>query len=225
MQFTNRQVQFEGRRVIRKVDWDTSEPIPDADPIAVYIEKAEGEEYAQGTPLTPEVLNMANWRDDKSLSFAQDTEEELPSAKENGTQIVTDLNGETWIIPPLNCGDPKRIGGGVFNHVVNFSGNGDNHYWRISWRFTSKMDFEIDDMEKLGWALMEHKGVRDWWEQMMPVTMAMDGQDPYSGSPIPMGIQLLYSSNKIRVYYQNQQGIQYDDISSLDGIGDDMRSL
>lgn len=66
--------------------------VPD-DPENVDMDKA-------GTPLNAENLNQGNWRDDTSLSFTKRADHILPVSDPDRTQIVTDSENNTWIIPP-----------------------------------------------------------------------------------------------------------------------------
>jgi len=133
MEFTNRNTQFPGKRQLIKVNADNI-PIVGEDPIFVNIIKDEGVVYDEGTPLTAETLNKGNWRDDKSLSFKQWTVD-IPPAKVGETQIVTDINGETWLIPPLGSQNPDPIK--IYNCAstiinTNFTAHMDNADVHIS---------------------------------------------------------------------------------------------
>ena len=108
MEFTNRVSEFPEKKRIIKVD-ENNVPIPGEEPILVNIEKAEGAIYTDGTPITAANLNKGNWRDDESLSFKQMTDDIIPPAKTDETQIVTKANGETWLIPPSGLGEKKNL--------------------------------------------------------------------------------------------------------------------
>jgi len=107
MKFVNREAQFLGRREIREVDKSTNKPTGVT--TYVYIDKKEGNVTVEGTPIDADNLNKGNWRDDDSLSFKMMNPGELPGAKATETQIVTDAEGRTWIIPPFGHGDAKDI--------------------------------------------------------------------------------------------------------------------
>ena len=132
MKFTNRQTDLPGRRLI-KVIKDNGEV---ENEVLAYIVKEEGAVSVNGTPITAENLNTGNWRDDDSLSFKKRINNIPFPARSGETQIVTDTNGETWIIPPAesgltamkisnSTGTTIRINGNV-QQDLNFTGDPQN---------------------------------------------------------------------------------------------------
>jgi len=109
MKFEDRKAEFLGKRKLIKVD-ETGEPIKGEPPISVKIYRDEGLVHVEGTPINAETLNVGNWRDDSSVSFAKRKDNNLPAAEEGKSQIITKMNGETWLIPPEGLGEPKKIG-------------------------------------------------------------------------------------------------------------------
>jgi len=105
MKFIDREAQYLGRRKITKVGPTDNEPMAGEVPFFVKIEKAEGNIDVEGTPIDAENLNKGNWRDDDSISFKKMDDNYLPNQKTGETQIVTDSDGKTWLIPPLGDGN------------------------------------------------------------------------------------------------------------------------
>ncbi|MBD5390494.1 hypothetical protein HDR67_00560, partial [bacterium] len=70
------------------------------EPLYVLLDEAEGNIEAEGTAITPEVVDKINWRDDAYLEFAVLEGNDLPSKKEGIVQLVAKQNGELWCIPP-----------------------------------------------------------------------------------------------------------------------------
>ena len=99
MKFENREVEFQGKRKLIEVD-ENNVPIPNKDPIFVNIVKDESPILVEGTPINIENLNKGNWRDDESVSFKSRSDDELPAAQTDETQLVTTQSGNVWIIPP-----------------------------------------------------------------------------------------------------------------------------
>lgn len=98
MEFLKREVEFQGKKRLIKVD-ENNQPTGEPD-IVVNLIKDEGEVYKTGTPLTAETFQKINWRDDKSLAFKNlEGEENLPENEEGTTKIVATNNGKLWIIP------------------------------------------------------------------------------------------------------------------------------
>ena len=100
MKFENREVEFQGKRKLVKVD-KNNVPIPDEEPMLVNIVKDEDPILVEGTPISADNLNKGNWRDDDSLSFESMRNNDLPAAEVNKTQLVTTQDGKVWVIPPL----------------------------------------------------------------------------------------------------------------------------
>ena len=119
MKFKNRETQFPGKKKIIKVDANNV-PLPGEAPIIVNVYKDEGTVYAEGTPITAENLNKGNWRDDESLSFKQRNNNNAVTAKAGETQIITDANGKTFVVPPVGFGNAKEINDA--GSVVNVNG-------------------------------------------------------------------------------------------------------
>lgn len=70
------------------------------DPVYVYLEEAEGNVSVDGSPVTPEVLEQINWRDETILSFKVLTEDVLPTPVDGIIQIVAKPNQEIWAVTP-----------------------------------------------------------------------------------------------------------------------------
>jgi len=128
MIFKNRETQFPGKKKIIKVDANNV-PLPGEAPILVNVYKDEGSVYAEGTPINAENLNKGNWRDDESLSFKAQGDNNLPAAKAAETQIITKANGETWLVPPAGLGIGKKVapdnGGNVPHAETHLPGGND----------------------------------------------------------------------------------------------------
>jgi len=107
MKFTDRVSDFPDRKKIIKVDENNVST--GEEPILVNIVKEEGTVYTEGTPIDAESLNKGNWRDDESLSFKQKENNGDTQAKTGETQIVTDVDGKTWLIPPSGFGAEKNL--------------------------------------------------------------------------------------------------------------------
>jgi len=107
MKFTNRETQYPGKRRLVKVH-PNNDPIIGEPEIFVNIIKEEGTVSVEGTPIDAENLNKGNWRDDESLSFKQRSADLPFSSKAGETQIVTDTDGETWIIPPATSNGQNK---------------------------------------------------------------------------------------------------------------------
>jgi len=108
MKFINRETEFPGK--VRLIRIDSNGNTIDDEEIFAYIIKEENPVYVEGTPITAENLNKGNWRDDDCLSFKQRTTNASIPPKAGETQIVTDAEGETWIIPPaLSNGQSQAI--------------------------------------------------------------------------------------------------------------------
>ncbi|MCL2786127.1 MAG: hypothetical protein FWD81_02765 [Methanomassiliicoccaceae archaeon] len=119
MKFENRKTEFPGRRRIKvlKDNGDIDNEV------LAYIVKEEGIVTASGTPITADNLNLGNWRDDDSISFKQQADNLLPSPEEGETQIVTDTNGETWVIPPAESGRVAIKVSDVTGTIIRINGN------------------------------------------------------------------------------------------------------
>ena len=126
MEFTNREMQYPGKRKLIKVD-EENKKIPNEPEILVNIVKDEGNVISEGTPITAEDLNKGNWRDDDSLSFQMSTDAVPRNAKAAETQIVTTADGSTWIVPPAGLGVKTKIGGISLGNGTT-PGLSDNNY-------------------------------------------------------------------------------------------------
>jgi len=103
MQFKDRISQYPNRRKITKYDeYGAPEPFFYAD-----IERDDAEEGVTepGTLLNADTFNKGNWRNDKSLEFAAlKSGDQTPPAITAATQLYTDAQGETWLVPPAGSG-------------------------------------------------------------------------------------------------------------------------
>lgn len=79
---------------------DAEGQLKQEEPIYVYLEEAEGNVSLEGTPITPELIDHVNWRDETKLSFKILTEDVLPNAVDGVVQLVAKPNGEVWAITP-----------------------------------------------------------------------------------------------------------------------------
>ncbi len=68
-----------------------------------------------GTLINQNVIDTINWREDQSLEFNKRSDDTLPNATDK-TQIVTTIDGDTYVIPPntttkaaVKIGDTSKI--------------------------------------------------------------------------------------------------------------------
>jgi hypothetical protein len=117
VKFIEKQSQYPNKRRLIKVN-ENNQPLNEA-PILVNIEKDEGEISVMGTPINAENLNKGNWRDDKSLSFKVQTENDEPiTAKPDEIQIFTTCTGKTMLMPAGENLEPVEIGKTVGTTVI-----------------------------------------------------------------------------------------------------------
>ena len=107
MEFIERVVPYKGKCRLTKVD-ENNVPISNKEPYFVNIVKEEGTPTVEGTLLNAELLKKANWREDDSLSFKARTS--IPSSEIDTTQIYTNKEGLTFLIPPGENRQPVEIG-------------------------------------------------------------------------------------------------------------------
>ena len=70
----------------------------------VIIEEADGNVVSEGTPITTELFDCINWKDNERVEFKNLDTNDLPQAIEGKTQIVAKQNGELWVIPKSSQG-------------------------------------------------------------------------------------------------------------------------
>lgn len=81
---------------------------PTGEECVVLVEECNDNVIEEGTPITEEVLEKINWRDE-SVIFKNLETNTLPDALGDQTQIVGLLDGSVWIIPKQGLGNAFKI--------------------------------------------------------------------------------------------------------------------
>lgn len=76
---------------------------PTGEEKTVRVEEVEGNVIQEGTPITEEVLENINWRDEFVIIKNQENNV-LPEALSEMTQIVATIDGSVWVIPSQSSG-------------------------------------------------------------------------------------------------------------------------
>lgn len=93
---------------LRKLVNVDSTNTPTGEESIVLVEECNDNVIEEGTPITEEVLEQINWRDE-SVIFKNLETNTLPDALGDKTQIVGLLDGSVWIIPKQGLGNAFKI--------------------------------------------------------------------------------------------------------------------
>lgn len=100
------EINFKQRGVgnLRKLVVVDDNNIPTGEIKLVRVEEAEDNVLEEGSPISKELLETINWRDE-DIVFKNLDSNELKEALADKTQIVATLDGRVWIIPSLSSGE------------------------------------------------------------------------------------------------------------------------
>jgi len=117
MKFKKRVSRFPTRRLLYKIDKQGNRL---EDPTIVEIVRDSEVEgvIVEGTPISADELNKGNWRDDNSVSFFAQSNNDRPLATiedDDTVKVTATQDGKVWLVPPKG-GKPvdltKETGGG-----------------------------------------------------------------------------------------------------------------